>query len=152
MLLSLQPVSSGRSRSVTHDVPITLIPPRFWSDYEEPPMPRYQVHVTTFVMCVFSYLQCLLLAVALRSSLFSRRLTTRQQDALEFQYRVSSRVNTRTLWAPLVYNWTMCTCEPMLSSQDTVHTCDTMTIVPLSIFTFLLLVFVSFRSAFVCLR
>eukprot|EP00117_Sycon_ciliatum_P005984 scpid5280/ scgid9712/ Checkpoint protein HUS1 len=37
--------SATRTRSVTHDIPVTLVPAKLWSDFEEPPMPRYQVSI-----------------------------------------------------------------------------------------------------------
>lgn len=35
------------SRTVTHDIPVTLIPRRLWGDYAEPNMPNY--HVTIYM-------------------------------------------------------------------------------------------------------
>ena len=59
LLFFPQPSVSGHSRSVVHDVPVTLIPSRLWAEYEEPPMPRYQVSLLTMLMCCVCVCVCL---------------------------------------------------------------------------------------------
>ncbi|XP_077993631.1 checkpoint protein HUS1-like [Glandiceps talaboti] len=39
------PSLTAHSRSVVHDVPVNVIPRRLWSDYEEPPMPDFDVSI-----------------------------------------------------------------------------------------------------------
>ncbi|XP_039248649.2 checkpoint protein HUS1-like [Styela clava] len=41
------PSLASDSRTVTHDIPVTVIPRRLWGDYAEPNMPNY--HVTIFM-------------------------------------------------------------------------------------------------------
>ena len=42
-----------RSRTVTHDTPVTVIPQEQWDAYQEPQMPEYNVII--HILC--SYLQ-----------------------------------------------------------------------------------------------
>ena len=44
---SLQPTLTGANRTVTHDVPVAVVPERLWPDYQEPDMPDIDVR-----MCV----------------------------------------------------------------------------------------------------
>lgn len=38
-----QPTLSSHSRTVVHDIPVTVIPRRHWEDYEEPEVPQFDV-------------------------------------------------------------------------------------------------------------
>ena len=42
-MMSLQPTLTGASRTVTHEVPVSVVPERFWPDYQEPNMPDIDV-------------------------------------------------------------------------------------------------------------
>ncbi|XP_070535668.1 checkpoint protein HUS1-like [Ptychodera flava] len=39
------PSMTAHSRNVVHDVPVNVIPQRLWGDYEEPPMPDFDVSI-----------------------------------------------------------------------------------------------------------
>lgn len=39
----LQPSVASHTRSVVHDVPVGIIPSRFWDDYAKPDLPVYDV-------------------------------------------------------------------------------------------------------------
>ena len=43
-----QPTLTGASRTVTHEVPVSVVPERLWLDYQEPTMPDIDVrtHIT----------------------------------------------------------------------------------------------------------
>lgn len=38
-----QPTLTGAHRNITHDVPVTVVPERLWTDYQEPSMPDIDV-------------------------------------------------------------------------------------------------------------
>lgn len=40
------PTATGLSRNVVHDITVTVLPKRLWSDYEEPEMPEFDVSIT----------------------------------------------------------------------------------------------------------
>ncbi|XP_063425035.1 checkpoint protein HUS1-like [Mytilus trossulus] len=40
-----QPTLSSHSRTVVHDVPVSVIPRRLWEDYEEPELPHFDVSI-----------------------------------------------------------------------------------------------------------
>ena len=42
-MMSLQATLTGASRTVTHEVPVSVIPERLWPDYQEPNMPDIDV-------------------------------------------------------------------------------------------------------------
>ena len=41
--VSFQPSLSAHTRSVVHDVPVAVIPTRFWEDFQKPLLPNYDV-------------------------------------------------------------------------------------------------------------
>ena len=47
-MMSLQPTLTGASRTVTHEVPVSIVPERLWADYQEPNMPDIDVSFFTF--------------------------------------------------------------------------------------------------------
>lgn len=46
LLNILQHTLTGAHRSVTHDVPVTVVPERLWTDYQEPTMPDIDVSIS----------------------------------------------------------------------------------------------------------
>ena len=39
----IQPTLTGANRTVTHEVPVSVVPERLWPDYQEPNMPDIDV-------------------------------------------------------------------------------------------------------------
>lgn len=41
--LSFQPSRTGHSRTITHDIPVIVMPRRQWEEYTEPTLPDFDV-------------------------------------------------------------------------------------------------------------
>ena len=57
----IQPTLSSTQRQLVHEVPVVLVPPRLWGDYQEPVMPDINVSIyLPLLKSIKTYQPCLL--------------------------------------------------------------------------------------------